>query len=256
MKTKLNCRAADRTLAQKIEAIHKKYPTYGYRRVKELLKQEGEKVNHKRVRRVMTEFNLYAHTPRAFRNTTQSRHAHARYRNELEGQEIKRTNQAWGSDITYIRNRGRFYYLAIILDLYSRKVIGWSIGPAINQELTLSALMNAIKQRSPEAGCIHHSDQGVQYCAESYIEALKEHNFIISMSRAGNPYDNSIVERFMKTLKYEEVYMKTYNDFEDLVRNVADFIETYNKERLHSSLGYLSPIKYENKNRANYRIGV
>lgn len=198
----------------------------------------------------MREFNLFAQIPRAYRVTTQSKHKHRRFKNELKKIKIRRSDQAWGVDITYLHMNGRFIYLAVVIDLYSRKVVGWAVGPSINQELTLTALKDAIKKRKPKPGCIHHSDQGVQYCAEDYINLLKHNKFTISMSRTGNPYENSLVERFMKTIKYEKIYLNHYLNFADAVKEIAAFIEDYNNNRPHSSLGYLPPAKYEQLNRA------
>jgi transposase InsO family protein len=238
----------DISLRDKIAAIHRETPVYGYRRIKAVLAKGGEQINHKRIRRVMNQYGLFTKIPRSFKNTTQSRHEHKRYPNLTQGISIRSVNIVWATDITYIRLGSGFVFLAAVLDLYSRKVVGWAIGPHINQELTIAALDRAIALRKPLPGCIHHSDQGVQYCAEDYIALLKKHGFRISMSRTGNPYDNAFVESFMRTLKMEEVYLSQYRSFQHVAESVSYFIEeVYNQKRLHSSLGYISPAEYETK---------
>jgi putative transposase len=157
-------------------------------------------------------------------------------------------NQLWVSDITYIRLMDEFVYLAVILDRYSRRVIGWALSRHIDVELSLAALRMAIEKRGVRAGLIHHSDRGVQYAAKAYIKLLEEHQICISMSRRANPYDNAYAESFMKTLKYEEVLLNEYTNYREVEENVARFIEeVYNRKRLHSSLGYLPPIEFEER---------
>jgi transposase InsO family protein len=159
---------------------------------------------------------------------------------------INGLNQVWAGDITYIRIENGFVYLAILLDLYSRKIIGWSISKRIDGELTLNALKMAISTRKPPSGVIHHTDRGVQYLCEKYVEELKSNGFHLSCSRKGNPYDNAWSESFMKTLKNEEVYLGNYQTYLDVIDNVPRFLEeVYNKKRLHSSLGYLPPEEFE-----------
>jgi len=163
---------------------------------------------------------------------------------------IDSTNQVWTADITYIRINNGFVFLAVILDLYSRKVVGWAISKKIDGQLTPDALSMAIEHRRPPRGVIHHSDRGVQYLSDKYIEKLKTHGFHSSCSRKGNPYDNAWTESFMKTLKHEEIYMGHYETYLDVVDNLPVFIEEiYNKKRLHSSLGYLPPEEFEDKTR-------
>jgi putative transposase len=239
----------DLLLKDKIDQIHAEFPYYGYRRLQGELKAQGMLVNHKRLKRVMKLYGIYTQIPRSFKVTTQSRHPHKRYSNLIKKVVASGPNQIWGTDMTYIRIYGGFVYLAVVLDLFSRKIVGWSLGPRLTAELALAAITRAIARRKPRAGCIHHSDQGVQYCCAQYIDLLKHHQFKISMSRTGNPYDNAMVESFMRTLKMEEVYLAQYKTYQDVVERVPKFIEdVYNKKRLHSSLGYQSPQAYE----ANY----
>jgi putative transposase len=239
----------DLDLKERIDRVHIKYPYYGYRRIKTELANEGEVVNHKRLKRVIKRFGLFAEVPRSYKLTTQSRHGHRRYKNMVGKIRAVQPNHIWATDMTYIRVASSFVYLAVVIDLFSRKVVGWAIGPRLNRELALAALNQAIKERAPPGGCIHHSDQGVQYCSDEYIELLERHSFQISMSRTGNPYDNAFVESFMRTLKMEEVYLASYQNYEDVIEKVSRFIaDVYNCKRLHSSLGYQSPMEYE----ANY----
>jgi len=240
---------SDADLRDRIEKIQVEFPGYGYRRVRRHLRREGLLVNDKRVRRIMKEFGLCAEVKKTFKvATTNSDHELQIYQNRLKGLEVIKPDQAWGADITYIRIATCFVYLAVILDLYSRKVIGWALARHMRSELCLEALRMAIEARKPKAGCIHHSDRGVQYACEDYVELLEENGFLISMSAKGNPYDNATVESFMKTLKHEEVLLNDYETMENVLENLPHFIEeVYNKRRLHSSLGYLPPEEYEQK---------
>jgi putative transposase len=221
------------------------YPGYGYRRMTALLSREGP-INRKRVQRVMQRLRLQVRPRRGWIRTTNSDHVERIYPNLLQGVEIQGVNQVWASDITYISLRHGFVYLAVVIDLYSRKVIGWALGKDMRGELTLAALNAALENRGPVRDCIHHSDRGVQYAALEYIRTLEKAGLRPSMSRKGNPYDNAYVESFMKTLKVEEVYLKQYRTYEDVVHSVPRFIEAvYNAKRLHSSLGYKSPNEFE-----------
>jgi transposase InsO family protein len=178
--------------------------------------------------------------------TTDSNHPYPRYPNLMKGYTVRGLNQAWVADITYIRILTTFVYLAVILDVFSRKVIGYAISKRLETQLTLEALRRTLQARSPRPGCIHHSDQGVQYASIQYVELLKQQGFQISMSRKGNPYDNAMAESFMKTLKHEEVYLWDYETLADVEKRVPFFIEeVYNKKRLHSSLGYVPPNEFE-----------
>jgi len=222
-------------------------PAYGYRRITAELQQHGFAVNHKRVLRMMREDNLLCVRRRAFMVTTDSRHNLPVYPN-LAGQ-IKSTaiNQLWIADITYIRLRTEFVYLAVVLDAFSRRVIGWALGRTLEANLAVTALRMALIERQPAPGLVHHSDRGVQYASLDYTEMLKQHKATISMSRKGNPYDNAACESFMKTLKYEEVYRNEYRDFHDAHASIGEFLErVYNQKRLHSALGYVPPAEFEN----------
>jgi putative transposase len=222
-------------------------PAYGYRRITAELRHRGFAVNRQRVLRMMREDNLLCVRRRAFVATTDSRHNLPVYPN-LAGQMAPTAiNQLWVADITYIRLRAEFVYLAVVLDAFSRRVIGWALGRTLEAELAVSALRMALLERKPQPGLVHHSDRGVQYASQSYTELLKQQQAEISMSRKGNPYDNAACESFMKTLKHEEVYRNEYRDFQEALACIGDFLErVYNRHRLHSALGYLPPAEFEN----------
>lgn len=239
-------RQADVDLRDEIQRIALANRCYGYRRVTAELKYQGTVVNHKRVLRLMRADNLLAVRKRRFIFTTDSSHTYAIYPNLAARLKVSGINQLWVADITYVRLRETFLYLAIVLDAFSRRVVGWDLGEDLRGELAVRALDRALAERQIEAGIVHHSDRGVQYCCSAYVEKLQAHGFLISMSRTGNPYDNAKAESFMKTLKTEEVYLKHYRDEEDARGSIQRFIEeVYNGKRLHSSLGYLSPENFE-----------
>ena len=233
-------------LRDRIEQIVVEFARYGYRRVTYQLRREGWEVNHKRVARVMREQSLQCQIKRRWVKTTDSDHGYRIYPNLLKGLDVRQRNQVWVADITYIRILTGFLYLAVVLDLFSRKVIGWALSEQIDAELTLAGLRMALEQRGPVKGCIHHSDRGVQYACQAYVKELEAAGMRISMARKGNPYDNAVAESFMKTLKYEEVYLWDYQSLEDVKRRVPYFLqEVYNQKRLHSALGYVTPEEFE-----------
>lgn len=219
---------------------------YGYRRVTAELRKRGMLVNHKRVARIMREDNLLAAQPKAFVVTTDSDHELRVYLNLARRMELTGLNQLWVADITYIRLKHEFVYLAVILDGYSRRVVGWALNRTLAAGLAIEALTDAIDQRQPTPGLVHHSDRGVQYASGSYVAILEQHQIVPSMSRPANPYDNASCESFFKTLKREEIYANSYTDLDDLRTNIEEFIERYyNSSRLHSALGYCSPEDFE-----------
>ena len=234
-------------IRDKLERLAVDFPGYGYRRMTIALRQDGLLVNHKRVLRIMRQSELLCCLTKAFRvETTDSDHGYYRYPNLIKNMEITELNEVWQADITYIRIIQGFVYLAMILDAFSRKVVGYAISEHLDTELALSALKMAVETRKPAAGCIHHSDQGIQYASHEYTEYLKDNEFGISMSRRGNCYDNAKAESFFKTLKREEVYLNDYQTIADVKKCIPYFIEqVYNAKRLHSALGYCSPDAFE-----------
>jgi putative transposase len=234
-------------IRDEMQKIAVEWPSYGYRRITAELQNRGFAINHKRVLRMMREDNLLCVRRRKFVVTTDSRHNLPIYRN-LAAQIVPTAiNQLWVADITYIRLRVEFVYLAVILDAFSRRVIGWALGRTLEAGLAIAALAMALAERRPQPGLIHHSDRGVQYASQDYTDLLKQHKAEISMSRKGSPYDNAACESFMKTLKYEEVYRNEYRGFEEACASIGDFLErVYNQKRLHSALGYIPPAEFEN----------
>lgn len=236
----------DANIRGQIEMIRAEFPRAGYRPLIHYLKRQGISVGETRLRRVLGESNLFIKPKKRFVKTTDSKHPFNVYNNLLPEMTLTGLNQVWVADITYIRIQTGFVFLAVILDVYSRKVIGWAISQKIDYRLTLSALLMAIRRRRPPREVIHHTDRGVQYLCERYVKVLQRYGFHISHSAKGNPYDNAFAETFMKTIKYEEVYLWNYKSIIDVVERVPYFIEeVYNKKRLHSSLDYLSPEEFE-----------
>jgi len=242
-KDKLN---EDSDLRDRIEAIALDFPRHGYRRITRQLKREGWSVNHKRVLRIMRESSLLVKPKKRWVKTTDSNHSYPVYPNLTKDKVITTVNQIWLADITYIRILLGFVYLAVILDGFSRKVIGYCVSKSLDVQLTLRALMMAILQRQPLRGIIHHSDQGLQSASKDYIKELNSYGFSHQYVRKGNPFDNATVESFIKTLKTEEVYLWEYETLEDVQKRIPYFLEAvYNQKRLHSAIGYLPPDEFE-----------
>jgi transposase InsO family protein len=219
---------------------------YGYRRVTRELRNQGWAVNHKRVARLMAEDNLLCLRKRRFVATTDSGHDLRLYLNLAARMELTGIDQLWVADITYIRLAEEFVFLAVVLDAFSRRVVGWALDERLDAGLAVAALRQAIDLRQPAPGLVHHSDRGVQYASHAYVDMLLEHGIAPSMSRAGNPYDNAKCESFMKTLKQEEIYTRQYRNRADLEAHIGEFIERYyNRRRLHSALDYRSPEQFE-----------
>jgi len=239
-------RTSNTDLADRINEIALEFPSYGYRRVTAALAREDIVVNHKKVYRIMKSENILCKIRRSFKKTTDSSHCFARYPNLIKGLIPLRVNKIWHTDITYIRLRTLFAYLAALIDSYSRKVVGYALGRTLSAELNVQALLDALSNRNINGELTHHSDQGLQYFSQEYINILQGNNIKISMSEHANPYDNAKMESFFRTLKVEEVYMFEYDSFGEAIQGITHFInEVYNSKRLHSSLGYIPPEKFE-----------
>lgn len=243
-------------IRKEIHGIALEFPKYGYRRITHTLRRNGEIVNHKRVLRIMREEKLLVRRKKFRPKTTQSNHGFPKYTNLVKDVMPTSVNQIWVSDITYIRLLHEFVYLAVIMDLFSRRCIGWALSRNPDTQLTLDALNMAINLRGEKNlnGCIHHSDQGVQYAAHIYVERLHTVGLRPSMGEVGNSYENAFAESLIKTIKNEEVWMNEYETLEDVYCNIKQFLEeVYNKKRLHSSIGYKPPIEYEKKGEFKYQ---
>lgn len=238
--------APDIALRDHIQRIALEFPAYGYRRITAHLRREGVSVNHKRVLRLMREDNLLCLRHRRFVATTDSDHGLPVYPNLAPTLTLTGINQLWVADITYVRLPREFVYLAVILDAFSRRCIGWALDRRLDATLTIAALQHALATRAVTPGLVHHSDRGVQYASHAYTQLLDDRGIQISMSRRGNPYDNAFAESFIKTLKYEEVYLNDYETLSEARASIEHFLgDVYNRKRLHSALGYVPPVEFE-----------
>lgn len=238
--------AAEMAVRDAIQRAAIAHRYYGYRRIAAQLQQQGFMVSAKKVRRLMRENNLVAIRRRKYVVTTDSDHRFRVHPNLAQSLELTNVNQLWVADLTYLRLEQEFAYLAVVLDAYSRRVIGWSLGRTLGVSLTLEALEKSIVDRQPKPGLVHHSDQGVQYACQSYVDRLESCGAVLSMSRPGRPWENGRCESFIKTLKHEELDARQYRTLEELRDHVTEFIEQiYNLKRLHSALAYQSPIEFE-----------
>jgi transposase InsO family protein len=233
----------DRPVRDALRELAGQWPTYGYRRLTRMLHRQDHPVNAKRVRRLMHEMGIGGEAPARRPRTTDSDHPFPRYPNLAEGLEVNRLDQVWVADITYVRLRKEFVYLAVLMDVFSRCIRGWHLGRSLEQELTITALRRAFERGRPG---IHHSDQGVQYAATAYVEMLTVAGSQISMASVGEPRENGYAERLMRTIKEEEIDLTEYEDFADAWRQLGQFLDdVYNRKRIHSALGYLTPSEFE-----------
>ena len=234
--------ADDREVRDLIERIALDFPRYGYRRMTAELRRRGSIVNHKRVLRLMRADNLLVQV-RRFCRTTNSTHAYGRFPNLVQGRAIERLNQVWCADITYVRLRRDFVYLAVLMDIYPRAIRGWELSGNLTETLTLTALERALAQQTPE---VHHSDQGVQYAATGYVDQLLRRGIKVSMAARGQPRQNAFAERLMRTLKEEEVYLHEYENLAEARTRLGRFLDdVYMTKRVHSALGYQTPAEFE-----------
>jgi putative transposase len=239
-------RAVDDTaLVEAMHALKDEFEAYGWRRMQAALGQQGWVVNHKKLKRLMREQGLNARRRRRYVTTTDSDHDQPIFPDRTKDMIVDGPDQLWVADITYVAVAVGFVYVAVIMDAWSRRIIGYAMSRRIDARLTLAALDAAIALRQPPPGCVHHGDRGSQYAAEKYRDRLREARLVGSMGRRGNPYDNAMMESLMKTLKVEGVYPLDFETAEEVAEQFPAFVEKYNARRLHSSLGYLSPEQYE-----------
>ena len=235
----------EEVLKKAINNVAGRYPTYGYRRITKQLQREGWNVNHKRITRLMRELGLLAKRKVRKKRTTNSVHGYKRYLNLIKELVVERPEQVWVGDITYIRLREEFVYLAVLMDVFTRSIRGWHLDKTMEKSLTITALKKGLEQYVPE---IHHSDQGVQYAANDYVKLLEENKVAISMAGVGKAYENGYAERLMRTIKEEEVDLSEYRNFNEVYERIEEFLEeVYMKKRIHSSLSYLTPSEFEEK---------
>lgn len=233
----------DQALREAIGELASAWPTYGSRRVTAQLRRQGFVVNRKRVMRLMGDMGLEGKTYRKKRRTTNSDHPFPRFANLVQELEVVRPDQLWVSDITYVRLRREFVYLAVIMDVFTRSIRGWHLGRGLDQELTLTALQRAMARGTPE---FHHSDQGVQYACTAYVQMLIQAGVQISMAEVGQAWQNGYAERLIRTIKEEEIDLSEYEDYWDAYQQIGQFLEeVYMRKRIHSSLGYLTPTEFE-----------
>jgi putative transposase len=243
--------AGDVPLRDALNRLAGQWTTYGYRRLTALLRRQGQEVNGKRVRRLMAEMGIHGLRPVRRKRTTNSVHDFPRFPNLVEGLDVVRPDQVWVADITYIRLRRDFVYLAVLMDVFTRRIRGWSLGRDLGGALTRIALEQALRRRRPE---IHHSDQGVQYAATDYVGRLRQVEADVSMAAVGKPEENGFAERLMRTIKEEEVELTEYHSYADAYRQLGRFLDAvYNQKRIHSALGYLTPAEFEEQWRAKGR---
>jgi putative transposase len=246
---------AETEIRDRIQKEALKQRRFGYRRITALLKKSGVSVGEGVVRRILRSDNLLAVRRRKFVVTTDSKHPFTVYSNIAQYVKVEAVNQLWVADMTYIRLGREFVYLAVVLDVFSRKVVGWSLGRSLHSTLPLAALDQALEGRKPQRGLVHHSDRGSQYASDDYVKRLEAHGITVSMSRPARPWENGYCESFMNILKSEEITCRVYSTLEELKCNIADFIERYyNRERLHSALAYVAPEEFENNSSAQSKL--